>query len=275
MSHSYAYSENMAHNGKGYNSIRAARPQVLVNLTTADNDGSGQHNKRKRLDDMLQNALESITDKFGKESRVQESNSFERDTRDKLKKNKSKRDPPRMKTSESQLLVHAVVPKLLTPIKSPAKLSSYYENISPESITQSVSGGVAPDATPPPPGDFPSISPVISPVKSPGIVCNIEEITIESELKDVEESAEKAGHVVAVNDSNAVGIVVSKKSVGVQVGDGVVALGGDGGIVDGGDGKSGVSDGASNIPEDDDLEYVPLGVPHLHIRAFGLNRKRK
>ena len=103
MSHSYAYSENMAHNGKGYNSIRAARPQVLVNLTTADNDGSGQHNKRKRLDDMLQNALESITDKFGKESRVQESNSFERDTRDKLKKNKSKRDPPRMKTSESQL----------------------------------------------------------------------------------------------------------------------------------------------------------------------------
>ena len=104
MSHSYAYSENMAHNGKGYNSIRAARPQVLVNLTTADNDGSGysplspasrnidpadssqQHGKHKRLDDMLQNALESITDKFGKESRVQKSNSFERDTRDKLKK---------------------------------------------------------------------------------------------------------------------------------------------------------------------------------------------
>ena len=55
----------------------------------------------------------------------------------------------------------------------------------------------------------------------------------------------------------------------------MVELGGDGGVVEGGDGKSEVSDGAYIIPEDNDLEYVPLGVPHLHIRAFGLNRKRK
>ena len=55
----------------------------------------------------------------------------------------------------------------------------------------------------------------------------------------------------------------------------MVELGGDGGVVEGGDGKSGFSDGAYNIPEDDNLEFVPLGVPHLHVRAFGLNRKRK
>ena len=296
MSYSFAHNENLAHNGKGYNSNRAARPQVLVNLSTADKEGSRyaslppptrnidptdssqQHSKRRRLDDMVQNAVDSISETFGKESQVRESSRFERDTKDKQKKNKSKRDPPRQKTANSELSAHPVVPKLLTPIKTPAKLSSYYEMISPESCSQSVSGGAALDATPPPPGDFPSISPVNSPVKSPEIVCNVdkdqEEITIDSENDDVEEPADKVGNVDAGNGSNAVG-VVARKSVGVQVGDGVVVVGGDDGVVTGGDDMDGVSDGAYIVPEDDDLEYVPLGVPHLHVRAFGLNRKRK
>ena len=97
----------MAHNGKGYNSKRAAQPQVLVNLTTADNDCSGyaslppptqnidhadssqQHSKRKRLDYLLQSAVESFSETFG----VRDSSPIEHDTQDKHKKTKIKSDP--------------------------------------------------------------------------------------------------------------------------------------------------------------------------------------